>query len=249
MNFGARGHDRVDVKWHFCLDDSGALPWMWAEGTAPEIDRLLPVRKPRSSKRNRHIPVRAFSVTNSRHLELESGLEHDLVRKLDRDPDVMWLVAQPFRLSWRNACASLRGHTPDLLALHSDGGVTVWDARATPKQDDGFLVKAEITKHSCWQIGWRYEIFPGLGEVERLNLLWLHGFRRQPPWLAQCRDSIQKAASLDEADLRSLLAADDGSGELITCVWHLVWTGELAVDLLSPIVEESRVTLGSCGHG
>lgn len=216
MNFGARGHDRVDVEWHFRLDDSAALPWMWPDGTAPEIGQLLPVRKPRSSKRNRHIPVRAFSVTNSQHLELESGLEHDLVRRLDRDPDVIRLVAQPFRLSWRNESASLRRHTPDLLALHREGSVTVWDARATLKQDDGFLVKSEITKHACGQIGWRYEIFPGLGEVERLNLLWLHGFRRHPPWLAQCRAAIQEAASLDEADLRSLFAADDGSGELIT---------------------------------
>jgi hypothetical protein len=38
--------------------------------------------------------VTAFSMTNDDHVWLESGLEHDLLRKCDRDPDVEWLVSQ-----------------------------------------------------------------------------------------------------------------------------------------------------------
>jgi hypothetical protein len=44
--------------------------------------------------------VTAFAMTNDDHVWLESGLEHDLLRKCDRHPDVEWLVSQPFRLAW-----------------------------------------------------------------------------------------------------------------------------------------------------
>ena len=67
--------------------------------------------------RSGHIPVYAFSVTTGGHLRLESGLEHDLVRELDRHLDVNWLVAQPclLRLAARRRGRRLE-HTPDPLA-------------------------------------------------------------------------------------------------------------------------------------
>ncbi|MBX7131986.1 MAG: TnsA-like heteromeric transposase endonuclease subunit [Fimbriimonadaceae bacterium] len=207
------------------------------------------MRKTASSKRNRHIPVRAFTVTNADHLELESGLEHDLVRRLDRNPEVIHLVAQPLQLSWTRTDVGRRRHVPDLLSLSEDGTVTVWDARSVESQDAKFLDKAEVTRRSCEQVGWRYEVFTGLKDVERLNLLWLHGFRQTPCWLESFNESIHKAASAEGADLGRLFALDDGSGELVACVWHLIWKGQISVDLMAPLTKESPVGLTGHIHG
>jgi hypothetical protein len=57
-------------------------PWPWPE--RPGRHPLQRTRTPKVKARSGHIPVYAFSVTTRTHLHLESGLEHDLVRELDR---------------------------------------------------------------------------------------------------------------------------------------------------------------------
>jgi len=178
-------------------------------------------------------------MTNGDHVWLESGLEHDLLRKYDRDPNIRWFVSQPFRLSWLEPVPG--GHTPDLLGLGADGDVTVWDARRPDEQNDDFRMKAELTGRCCDAVGWAYEVFSGLTTVERLNLLWLHGFRRPPGWLHRHAAQIRRVAGSGEMSLGELFALDDGSGELKSVVWHLVWRGLLDVDLASRITERSRV--------
>ena len=79
-----------------------------------------------------------------------------LVRRVDRDPSVVWIVPQPFRLAW--AEPKVGRHTPDLLTVHSDGGVTVWDARGADDQGSKFRAKAAITASECEAVGWRYEV-------------------------------------------------------------------------------------------
>ena len=204
--------------------------------------RLLhPVRTTRASRRARHIPVTAFSITNDDHVWLESGLEHDLLRRCDRDPDVEWVVSQPFRLSWAEPVVG--SHTPDLLSVGVDGQVTVWDARRLDEQDDDFTMHADVARRCCGAVGWRYAVFSALATIERLNLLWLHGFRRRPEWMHLHAELIRSMASGVGASLADLFARDDGSGELKSVVWHLVWCGQLDLDLASSITEGSRVTV------
>ncbi|WP_226863287.1 TnsA-like heteromeric transposase endonuclease subunit [Mycolicibacterium baixiangningiae] len=228
------------MKFH----DGVKTRWMWQVQGAPPLHKLAPIRTPRSSSKNRHIPVSAYSHTNSGVLHLESGLEHDLVRKLDRDPDVVLLIAQPFRLEWRTDDSV--SHVPDLLTQHTDGSVTVWDARSLEQQDDDFRTKSGVTRHACDRVGWRYRVFTGVSTTERTNLLWLHGFRRRPLWADRFEEEILRMAERDGQTVGSLLGADDGTGENISVVWHLVWTGELRLDmgtqwtLYTPISARSR---------
>lgn len=204
--------------------------------------RLLEsVRMTRASRRARHIPVTAFSMTNGDHVWLESGLEHDLMRRCDRDPNVAWLVSQPFRLSW--AEPTLGSHTPDLLTVGVEGQVTVWDARRLDEQDDDFRMHADVARRCCGAVGWSYEVFSELTTIERVNLLWLHGFRQRPAWMNLHVELIRYVASDVGASLGDLFDHDDGSGELKSMVWHLVWGGQLNVDLATSITEESRVTV------
>jgi hypothetical protein len=184
----------------------------------------------------------AYSTTNKDYVYVESGTEHDLVRKCDRDPEIKFLVSQPFELSWGGSRPLLK-HTPDLLTVHSDGSVTVWDARPSERQGEDFIAVAELTRETCLAVGWAYTVFGGLGEIERLNLLWLHGFRRCPQWLDSCIDLVRRVASRENATLGDLFAYDGGAGELTDAVWYLVWNGTLIVDLERRIESHTLVIL------
>ena len=219
---------RTKLSWTFALNGS-EVGWLWQRNGDPPLDLLEAVRTPTASALNRHIAVTAYSVTNDGTLALESGLEHDLLRRLDRDPSVAHIVAQPFRLSWRGGPPNK--HIPDLLTKATDGAVTVWDVRAPGQQDADFESKAKITSDACRAVGWTYEIFGGLEVVERLNLLWLHGFRRRPAWAPRCERQVLDIVSARRAVVRDVFTADDGSGELKSTMWHMIWSGALDIDM------------------
>lgn len=218
-----------------------AEKWNWFSLGSPPIHLLQPVRIRRASRKARHIPVTAFSVSNDDHVWLESGLEHDLLRKCDRDPAIKYLLSQPFRLTWMGPTPGR--HVPDLISLGAGGQVMVWDVRRPDQQDDEFKLAAEVTRRCCDEVGWQYEVFGGLATIERLNLLWLHGFRRRPNWCAHCAPLVRVLAGAGGATLGDLFGHDDGSGELKSVVWHLVWGGQLEVDVTARIDEFSPVTV------
>lgn len=225
----------MDAAWTFSIDGS-RVTWDWRDGPPP-IDRLSPVRTPRSGARSRHVPATAYSTTTSGWLHLESGLEHDLVRALDRQPDVKWIVAQPVLLAFTPGAGK---HLPDLLSL-SSGGVTLWDCRSEQRQDADFTLDAAATASACARIGWRYEVFSGQAVAERLNERWLAGFRRHREWHERHRPSVVGHCTRAKA-LGDLLQLDDGSGELTSTVWHLLWTGEITCDLDRPLSLATSVT-------
>ncbi|OPX11849.1 TnsA-like heteromeric transposase endonuclease subunit [Mycobacterium sp. AT1] len=218
----------LPLRWKFRVGCEAASEWLWQDHGAPPLDQLRPVRRPRSSERNRHIPATVYSMTNGDFVSLESGLEHDLVRRVDRDPTVTRIVAQPFELFTRGSKRVC--HTPDLLSAHASGTVVVWDVRPLQEQDDTFLTKADLTRLASEAVGWRYEIFTGINETERLNMLWLYGFRRRPPWAGKVERRIDAAATCSGATLGTIMALDDGSGEVTSAMWHMLWSGQLVVD-------------------
>lgn len=130
---------------------------------------------------------------------------------------------------------------PDLLSVDDSGAVTLWNARPEHKMDEQFMAQVAMVETACATVGWRHEVFAGLGRTERLNLLWLHGYRRKPAWYEQVAGEIAAAAARPAATLGSLFRLDPGDGEVIAAVWHLVWTGELDTDLTLPLTAETSV--------
>ena len=238
---------RLELVWNFRMAGTELPAWRWPEQGLPPLEQLQPVRIPRSSNRHRHIPVTAYSTVNIDFVQLESGLEHDLLRRVDRDPTVRGILAQPLRLSWTGSSAGY--HIPDLLTWHGDQSVTVWDARATEDQDEDFQRAVAVTARACELVGWRHEVFTGLGQVERLNLLWLQGFRRRPLWADDYEVQIRAVAAGPRVSLGDLFARDDGSGQLIAVVWHWIWRGILQIDLQSPWGLDTMVGLSDTRIG
>lgn len=224
--------------------ESSCVLWDWG-AAVPPVFSLVPVRRTHSSERNRHVPVTAFSSTTGGHLALESGLEHDLLRRLDRLPSIAWLVAQPLELRWTEP-RKLR-HVPDLLSVDTNGSVTVWDVRNPRRVDENFALQVDKSRTECASVGWHYEVFTGLGEVERLNLLWLHGFRRRPAWQSDVEVAVMVTAAGSDVMLGDLFALDDGSGQTKSSVWHLVWNGTLCVDMESKLNASTLVRIAGDG--
>lgn len=213
--------------------------WDWADGP-PSLRLIRPVRQPSSSDLSRHVPVATKTATTGGVLGVESGLEHDLVRVLDRRRDVVWLVEQPARLRFaqRRNGRPVR-HVPDLLAEHDDGRVVVWDARPAVRQDELFRLKAELTAEACAAVGWGYEVFSGLSPVERVNLLWVDAARQAPAWAPAASVTLKEFLGSGERTVGQVLAHDSGSGHLISTLWHLIWCGTVDCDLTVPITDAS----------
>lgn len=230
----------LGTEWLFDLGP-GLVTWTWAGD--PDVTRLRGTRKPKVTAKSGHIPVHAYALTTGTHLHLESGLEHDLVRELDRQPDVAWLVAQPCRLRLPARRRSRRlEHTPDLLSRHDDGTIRLWDARPRDRQDEDFRLKAKLTQEACAQVGWRHEVFSGTSEVRRINLMWLHGYRRPMPWHSASMRLIRECQEMP-GTIGDLLDLDAGGGHVVSTMWHGIWSGQIEADLELPFRRSTRIVV------
>ncbi len=174
------------------------------------------------------------------HVRLESSLEHDLFRDLDRRAEIATLVAQPLLLEWPGPREPVDKHTPDLLSMDNAGAVTVWDVRPAEMQDEEFIADSEWTREACGEVGWGYEVFAEITPIRRLNLMWLDGFRRPMPWyepgLAAIREALPTGGTMGQ--LREL---DGGAGHILSAMWHAIWSGEIRSDLDAPFVGGTQV--------
>ncbi|GHH70330.1 TnsA-like heteromeric transposase endonuclease subunit [Promicromonospora soli] len=225
------------TTWRIRTLTGGAHEWDWRSG-APQTRDLAPSRRPAADAMSRHAPVRMMSQTTGAFLLLESGLEYELARQLDREPNVVWLVGQPLLLEFKGGPR----HTPDLLAEHADGRVVVWDARPVEKRDEKFERVAELTERACESVGWEYALFDSPDTTEQLNLFWLRNYRHAPGWphLDLRRHLLRRAAT--PVSIGDVLGSDQGDGHLTAVMWHLLWTGELVIDISQRITPETLVT-------
>ncbi|CAM3539494.1 hypothetical protein GCM10007368_30550 [Isoptericola cucumis] len=193
---------------------------------------------------SRHAPVQAHCQTTGTRLILESGLEYELARELDRDPGVVWIVAQPALMTFVDGAR----HVPDVACEHDDGRIVVWDARPSERRDEKFLHKARLTEQACTEVGWEYSLYDTAHDARRLNMLWLASFRQEPSWPHHGARLRLEAACRKRATVAELLQLDSGDGHTIALMWHLLWTSELVVDLDARITADSVVRLAGAGR-
>jgi len=235
--------DHASTVWRFRVQGR-EVDWDWSGGSPP-ITILGSIRRPQSTEASRHVPVEAHSVTTGRTIRLESGLEHDLLRVLDRQHDVVRLAAQPTRLTFpvKRKGRPLR-HVPDLLSQARNRSVTIWDVRAEARQDEKFKLKAALTAGACEHVGWSYRVFAGYSNVLRANLMWLQAYRRAQPWYEPAGEVLSELLAGGTTSVGAVLAADAGSGHLISAMWHHVWAGGLDCELSRPLTTETMLTAG-----
>ncbi|WP_084349473.1 TnsA-like heteromeric transposase endonuclease subunit [Janibacter limosus] len=233
---GAEGHPG-EALWSFDLG-GGVIPWV---GLAPpDVKILRSARSIRSRSGAGHVPTWAYSTTVRGHVRLESGLEHDLLRDLDRDPDVTWLVPQPARLRARADRSKNPGQVPDLLSLTTEGAVTLWAVRPAAKQDEAFWGQVREAEGACAEFGWSHRVFSGMSVTRRSNLMWLDGYRRLMPWYEESLRTLISEAG-DDFTLGKVVEVDAGGGHMVSAVWHAVRQGVVECDLDEPFSATTRL--------
>lgn len=229
-----------EVRWSVRIEGQ-VVAWDWSGGS-PDPRRLGSVRTPRSTAKSRHAPVHSHSVTTGTAIHVESGLEHDLLLDLDRRASVVWLVAQPCRLSFVSSrTRRRRTHVPDMLSLASSGEVTLWDVRPAERRDDKFDDAARSTEIAATERGWRYEVFGGFSPVRTYNLRWLAAYRRVEPWHDACVDELRRAITQPGCTIGAVMDLDGGAGHVMSTMWHLMWSGLVEAELDEALARRTTV--------
>ena len=204
------------------------------------LRRCVPVRSPAVYQRQRHMPGRWFSTTSGRFLEYESLLERDWMLLMDFDREVEWICEQPLRLRYRvdDRPAS---HVPDLLAWRA-GTPEVCDVKSEQRLGDPvFVSQVEATGRACAEAGIGYRV---LSEPDRqllASVRWLAGFREPPADPDGERARILLELAGGGSTVSELLAGAVEPALARPVLMHLLWAGEVMVDVTEPICEESRV--------
>jgi hypothetical protein len=186
------------------------------------------------------MPGRWFSTTAGRFLDYESLLERDWMLLMDFDRQVEWICEQPLRLRYRKD-GRPASHVPDLLVWRA-GTPELCDVKSEERLEDPvFLAQVEATGRACAEAGIGYRV---LSEPDRqllANVRWLAGFR-EPPADPDGERARMLAELIDGAStICGLLAGAIEPALARPVLMHLLWRGEVMVDVTEPIRECSRV--------
>ena len=207
------------------------------------LRRSVPIRKvARTGKLSKNVLVQASSCVVGTMVDLESILEWRTFIRLDRPRVSGWLITQPMMIDL--PCLGRR-HTPDILQISPTGDVTVWDCHDPRDKLTEFLEVAEETRSVLALCGWRHETVLEFPTIEWCNLSTLLSSRTVNPDVA---DRVEDVLSLVSAGLNTvgaILDCDGGDGLTRAAFWHMVWRGDLVVDLGAHIRTDTVVQLAS----
>lgn len=193
---------------------------------------FAPVRALPSYKGQKNFTGLLWCATNSRHVGYESWLERDRLIFLDRDPTIIGIASQPFRLDF-GLDGTPCSHVPDYFVKASDGSCSVIDVRPdehiNAHDRDVFAATGTI----CQSVGWGYQRVGALPRILAANLHWLAGYKH--PRCLNTVDAHKITWLLHEGplDLRSVACAAGNPVTVLPTLFHLVWTSELTTDLQS----------------
>ncbi|MEV7129631.1 TnsA-like heteromeric transposase endonuclease subunit [Streptomyces sp. NPDC093260] len=187
-----------------------------------------------------------WSATTGRHVAAGSNAMRTQLMVLDRDPDVTGLAGRPVRLLWRDRRGRVRSWVPQLFARRADGTALLADCPGHAGAGGERSRKAaEAVAQACADIGWAYRRLPPLDDVLAANLKWLAGYRH--PRNAG-RPGLTESVLEAFARPRPLIEGTEAVGdpiEVLPCVFHALWHGQLTAGLDTPLHE--RVLVGPRG--
>lgn len=206
--------------------------------TLRAFNEAVPWRLPtyRHSQTNR--PGLYWTVTETAHVPYESLIELLTLLRLDRDPEIAHILAQPFRLFINEPRG--KSYVPDFLTVRGDRSVEIVEVKPLHKMKDPRTVATDDwARKAIEPHGWRYLVVNEPGVQLGYNLRFLAGYRR--PWLFNGEVLATVRANTYQPEffgaLEARIAELTGVHALIvrSHLLHLLWTGDLACDLNRPI--------------
>jgi len=186
----------------------------------------------------------------------ESSLEHDLMFRLDVDPDVIWFESQPTQIQFSDSSGAKRHYTPDVLVHYAS-------RKGAPEQYVLYEVKYLEDLYKNWPDlkprmaaagafaqakGWRFEI---QSEHEiKTDYLW--NARLLWPYCRRTKVPLDRAAvlkvvrDLGEATISEVLAnfdecAPEVRSGCIVALWQLIAERLIHANLEVKLNDQSRV--------
>lgn len=214
-----------------------------SDAAGVRFESCAPVRGFPSRKGQRHFPGRWWTATTGRHIGYESWLERDHLMLLDFDPAVVGIASQPFWLFWPKVGDGPRAHAPDYFARRADGSALVLDCRPAQRIRPRDATVFAATKDVCARLGWDYLVVDAPDPVLTGNVRWLAGYRHgrhyQPAVAAALRTACTDGLGVAEA-----AEAVGDPIAVLPVLFHLLWQGELTVDLTVALNPQSALGLG-----
>lgn len=200
-----------------------------ADLLSQELYLTDPVRLGNAYPHQRNYHGYYWMAATQKHVWHESLLERSSLMWLDHAADIVAIASQPVKLiNGEGIC-----HYPDLLTLDAFGIQTMYDVKPYGRLTAKALAQFAWTREACATIGLNYRILTELPHQHHVNLT----------WLAQFRHPGHHPGTTAEHELLASLRPDSTVGdaiELMTAkstpqarsnVFHLLWTGALAIDM------------------
>jgi hypothetical protein len=202
----------------------------------------LPVRRLKSHVRQRHYSGLFWSATTGAHVPYESRLELDRLWLADFDADVHWIAAQPMWFGGSDE-GVLRRHAPDLLLTDRRGVMTVVDVKPAefvkrPKVQAVFSWTARL----CQAKGVRYEVWSGADPVTLANIQTFAVARRGVGTAELAAACAAGRTGMTIGQVEDLLAASGKPGGRLALL-SLLWRGDWAVDMTTPVDSTSMISV------
>ncbi|MEU9800415.1 TnsA-like heteromeric transposase endonuclease subunit [Streptomyces sp. NPDC051000] len=178
----------------------------------------------------------------------ESWLERDRAMLLDHDRRVVGLVSRPFRVTWPGATRRI-SHTPDYFARLEDGSGLVVDVRPADRVGPEDAVKFSATEAICQEMGWwSFALVYEPDPVEMANVRWLSEYRHPRNRVGDVAKRLMDTFD----DPRLLMDGVEAVGDplsVLPTLYHLLWCGDLRLDLSVPLGDGAVIGHAAVRHG
>jgi hypothetical protein len=219
---------------------------------AIELDRLcaerirlaVPFRRLGSRRNQTHMPGWYWSATMAAHVGYESRLELACLLLADRNPGVVEIYSQPFRLVGTGTGGRRVRTVPDYLLVAADGSLRVVEVKparraAKPVVAARLAAMAEVLH----RFGFGFQVFTEPDPVQLTNVRFLSGYRRSRMFRTAILDAVLACvdAPMSIATAESRLCQLWPRDVVRPHVLHLLWRGLLEADMLSVLDGQAMV--------
>lgn len=192
---------------------------------------LAPWRESQNHPGQRHLTGQAYLGRTGEHVPFESRLEESALIRLDHDPDLTWVVAQPFLLTWEDG-GQVVGHVPDFLAERRRQAPQVIDVKPRALVDHPHNARAfAATREACARLGWSYAVWTEPAPAFRDNLRWLSAYHRTPFEFQVYAPLLRTLLQGGPRAIGDLVGTLDPAALVRPALFHLMWRREVLTDL------------------
>ena len=212
-----------------------------------ELYLALPARVGNRYPGQRNYHGLSWVSSTGQQVWTESLMERRALLWLDFTSEIVSVASQPMKMFFADGTH----HFPDFICLHADQRQVVYNIKPNKFITDKVQRQFDNADRLCAQVGWTHAVVSSFDSSTIRNVEWLANYRA--PINQPSEDVREMALSvLDEplpvGTLASILA-QRGAINPFPAIYHLAWSGELRLDLSTPLTNRTLARKASHVHG